>query len=311
MAAVVARGPRRGPECPVPTTLIATGGTISWHAGQGRMLGGAELLVAAGTRADEVVDAHAAPSWDLTIEDMVGLARLVRRTISDGATCVTVTHGTDTLEETAWLTELLLGAELRHRASVLFTGAMRASGASESDGPSNLAFALDVGRRPGLVGAGVLVAWGGQLFAARSVHKVDAEALLPFVGRVWPHDRREPPEPGDVVETGVALVKANPIARGRLPSDAVGVVLEGTGAGHVPSSYVPAVDALLAAGVPVVLASRCQNAPRDADRERGVLRAGDLSAEKAAIALMVGLGRHPRLESLRPWWSDLTAGPGA
>jgi L-asparaginase len=242
---------------------------------------------------------------------MVGLARLVRQTVATGATCVTVTHGTDTLEETAWLTELLLGAELRHRASVLFTGAMRTSGAADEDGPSNLAFALDAGRRSEVVGAGVLVAWGGQLFTARSVRKVDAEALLPFEGRLWPHDRREPPEPGGVVETNVALVKANPVARGRLPSEAVGVVLEGTGTGHVPSSYIPAIDALLAAGVPVVVASRCRNAPCAADPDRGVLRAGDLSAEKAAIALMVGLGRHRLLDDLRPWWSELSAGPGA
>lgn len=290
----------------MPTTVIATGGTIAWHTGLRRMLTGSELVEASGARADEVIDACAVPSWDLSVHNMVDVATLVRQAVERGATCVTVTHGTDTLEETAWLTELMLGAEIRHRAAVLFTGAMRVSGAVNSDGPSNLAFALTAGRRSGVVGAGVHVAWDERLYPARSVHKVDARALVPF--EEWPGPApREPPEPGSTVETDVALVKVSPIARASVPTNAAGVVLEGTGAGHVPSSYHPTIDGLLAAGVPVVVASRCHDGARDPDPAGGALAAADLSAEKAAIALMVGIGRHRRLDDLRPWWSDLIA----
>jgi L-asparaginase len=289
----------------VPTTVITTGGTIGWHAGEGRMLTGSELVEAAGARADEIIDAYAVPSWDLSIDDMVEVARLVRRTVEAGATCVTVTHGTDTLEETAWLTELMLGAQLRRRAAILFTGAMRASGAEDSDGPSNLTLALSAGRRPELVGAGVQVAWGKKLYPARSVHKVDAHSSVPFEGELLSGGRCEPPEPGSDVETRVALVKASPVGRGALPSDVPGVVLEGTGTSHVPSSYRPAIEGLLAAGVPVVIASRCRDRASGTDLGHGALPAADLTAEKAAIALMVGIGRHRLLDDLRPWWSDL------
>ena len=162
------------------TTLISTGGTIAWHREYARMLTGSELLETAGEAVDEVVDLVAVASWDLSVDDMAVVAARVRAAIEAGAGLVLVAHGTDTMEETAWLTELMLGAELRGRAAVLFTGAMRFAGDPGSDGPTNLQFALQAGRDPSLVGAGVHVAWPGTLHPARSVRKVDAAAPQPF-----------------------------------------------------------------------------------------------------------------------------------
>lgn len=150
------------------TTLIATGGTIAWHDREGRMLGAGELLGSAGQAVDEIVDLAPVPSWDLSMDDMVGIATQVRLAVEAGAASVVVTHGTDTMEETAWLTELMLGANLRHRAAVLFTGAMRFAGDAGGDGPGNLAFALRAARERPLAGLGVHVAWRGRLHPARS-----------------------------------------------------------------------------------------------------------------------------------------------
>jgi L-asparaginase len=303
------------------TTVIATGGTIAWHERDGRMLSGAELLTAAGQTADEVVELGPVPSWDLSVTDMAEIAGRVRRAVQEGSGSVVVTHGTDTMEETAWLTELTLGAPLRQRASVLFTGAMRHADDASPDGPANLAWALQAGREPATAGRGVQVAWAGRLHPARWVRKVDAAAAEPFStgGR---RAAGEPPEPGPALNRNVAVLKVGPLARPPVPAGAAGVVLEGVGAANVPSLYHAVIGDLVEQGVPVVLASRCA----DVDRTRSagadttgsggapVLHAGDLTAEKAAIALMVGLGRHPRLADLRVWWSALlaagAAGPG-
>jgi L-asparaginase/Glu-tRNA(Gln) amidotransferase subunit D len=91
-----------------------------------------------------------------------------------------------------------------------------------------------------------------------------------------------------------------------VPEGVSGLVLEGTGAAHVPS-YHAIAEKLITLGVPVVFASRCRDVERDPDSSASVLYAGDLTAEKAAIALMVALGRHRALGELRTWWARLLA----
>jgi L-asparaginase len=286
------------------TTLIATGGTIAWHSQQGRMLSANELLAAAGGRVDEVVDLVATPSWDLSIDEMTDIAARVRLAVTAGSTGVVVTHGTDTMEETTWLTELMLGAGLRAQAAVLFTGAMRFADHPASDGAGNLGFALNVAREGLAIGTGVRVAWQGKLHPVRSLRKVDAAAAEPFISRSQGGSPDSLPEPGPNVGPNVELLKVGPLSRPRVPDNVAGLVLEGTGAAHVPTSYNSIIDRLVSGGVPVVLGSRCRDIERDPDGGK-VLYAGDLTAEKAAIALMVGLGRCYNLAQLRDWWARL------
>jgi L-asparaginase/Glu-tRNA(Gln) amidotransferase subunit D len=187
---------------------------------------------AASETADRVVDVAAAPSWDLCIDDMVEIARTVNREIDAGSAGVVVTHGTDTMEETAWLCELLLGAARRSRATVVFTGAMRFLDDVDADGPRNLASALRRARPHDLVGSGVHVVWDGETYPARRVRKADAAGARPFrlddhLGVVG-----APPEPGEALARDVVLLKVGPVARPPIPEAAAGVVLEGTGAGH-------------------------------------------------------------------------------
>lgn len=289
------------------TTLIATGGTIAWHRQQRLMRGAKELLGDVGQAVDRVVDLAPLPSWDLSVEDMASIAAHVRGAVEAGSEGVVVTHGTDTIEDTAWLTELTLGAELRRRAAVLFTGAMRFADDPASDGPANLAYALQAARDRRLCGLGVQVAWQGKLYPARSVQKVDAAADEPFEGRreSWPVPLL--PEPGPALGPGVMLLKVGPFATPDVPEGVAGLVLEGTGAAHVPTRYYAVAERLISLGVPVVLASRCRDVERRPDSSGPVLYAGDLTAEKAAIALMVALGRHHDLGQLRAWWAQLLA----
>jgi L-asparaginase len=292
------------------TTVIATGGTIAWDANGHRMLSGGELLDAAGETADEVIDLQPVPSWDMSVANMVEIAQRVRSAVEAGSEAVVVLHGTDAMEESAWLTELSLGAQAREHAAVLFTGAMRFADHPHADGPANVTWALRAGREPGTAGRGVQVAWPRQLHAARWARKVDAAAANPFESGPRQTVGHRPPEPGPAIEQNVALVKVGPLARPAVPAAVAGVVLEGMGAAHVPSEYHPIIEDLLAGGVPVVLASRCRDVLRGPAAGDGVLYAGDLTAEKAAIALMVGLGRKRDLTDLRAWWSELLTASG-
>ncbi len=282
------------------TTLIATGGTVAWHDEEQRMLSATELAAHAAVEVDSAVDLAPRPSSDLSIGDMAALASTVRGAIAEGAEVVVVLHGTDTMEESAWLTELLLGKRLRQAASVLFTGAMRFVDDPEADGPANLASAMAAGMAGDARGRGVFVTWGGELHPARSVHKVDAASPLPFESAKRPSP--PPPEPGEGIEENVALLKVGPTARPSIPTGVSGLVFEGTGAAHVPSTYNATIMALVGSGTPVVLASRCRDVPRRNVPSDGPLYAGDLSAEKAALALMVALGRRDGLNGVRSWW---------
>ncbi len=269
------------------------------------MLCAPELAERAGIDFDDVDDVSSAPSWDLTVDDMLELAHRVRLAVDRGVRSVVVTHGTDTLEEAAWLTDLLLGADRRLVSRVVFTGAMRFSDADGSDGAENLTFAARTANRPSIAGRGVQVAFANERHAARWVRKVDASKLNPFTSDGRPSASGTlPPTAGDL-ERRVTMITANAVVRNAVPDGLKGLVLRGTGAGHVPSAYFAMVEDLWARGVPVVIASRSRDVLRTVgDRDR-VLWAGDLTPEKAVLALMAALGRSGELDDVTHWWSTL------
>lgn len=283
------------------TVVIATGGTAAWHAGEKRMLAGSELVTAAGVHIDEIVDLEPKPSWDLSSQDMEVIARSVTTAVDDGTRSVVVVHGTDTIEETAWLTELLLGTR-RDAVGVVFTGAMRFADHAEPDGPAHLREAVAVAQD--VVGQGVQLVFGGRRHAARWVRKADAGALDPFESGDHPVVTPAPP-PGSALNHAVELLKVGPVSRPEIPDGVAGLVLEGVGAAHIPTAYHAGIEELVAEGVPVVLTSRCRDVERATREVEKVLWAGDLSPEKAALAMMVGLGGTSSSDELRRWWSQL------
>ncbi|MEV8630843.1 asparaginase domain-containing protein [Streptosporangium sp. NPDC051023] len=210
--------------------LLATGDTIAYSTRPERpgVASGAQLLETVPTdmlTADVVAeDVLAEPSWDMAPATMLRLARRAREAIlNQGFDGVVITHGTDTLEETAFLVDLLAG-QAAHYGGIVLTGATRPFDALSADGPRNLASSLAAAADPALCGAGAVVCVNDELHAARWVTMVDATGVSafssapePVLGRVVggraeistvPPGR--PPTVAGDPETDVALIKTYP-----------------------------------------------------------------------------------------------------
>lgn len=308
--------------------LVATGGTIASRPTPGgvtAVLAGAEVLatVPETTRAAlgvevDVVDLAQGASWNLTPAAMLRVATTAAEALSTGGyDGAVVTHGTDVLEESAFLAHLL-------GVDVVVTGAMRNDGEVGADGPRNLADALAVAADPAARGRGALVVMNGEIHSARWATKTDTSSPATFrspagmpLGSVGggsavrfvvpPGVPALPPPVRPEIDPAVAVV----VAHGGVDGDVVGwhlergvrgLVVVGTGTGNVNESLVPGIEAALAAGVPVVVAARPPTGPvvpvyggpgGFAGLTRaGAISSGDLGWVKARLALMVALGNH-------------------
>ena len=171
---------------PTPTAriaLLATGGTIaSTVGGDGRLvprLRAADLAARLPATFGLEVEAHDAAlvaGWNMTPPLMLELARRASELLAGGAAGIVVTHGTDTIEETA----TLLGLAVTADRPVVVTGAMRHDGAAGADGPANLRDAALVAAEPAAAGRGCLVVLAGQVHAAPWVTKAHSHALDAF-----------------------------------------------------------------------------------------------------------------------------------
>ena len=199
-----------------------------------------------------------------------------------------VTHGTDTLEETAWLLHRVLGPDGGSAKPVVLTAAMRPATSLQADGPQNLLDAVTVAAEPGA--RGVVVAIAGQVWAGAEVRKVHTWCLEAFAagdagplallreGRVqalrsWPQGPAPgsawpaAPAPADLPEADeawpwVEIVTSHGGARPRAvagwcAAGVRGLVVAATGNGSVHSALEHALAAAASRGVPVLRASRC------------------------------------------------------
>ena len=296
--------------------VIATGGTISshWDGSEWSNLDGASLVAEVVAAADgvpipevTVTDVASGPSSDLSTEQMVAVARRVRAALEAGAEGVVVTHGTDTMELTAFVCQLLLGASATRRP-VVFTGSMRVHSHAQPDGPRNLLDALVVASSAAAVGHDVLVCLEGTLHSARTVRKHTAASVDAFTsspsqpvgsvreGVVVLDSRPEPVEAAADLAGPVPLVKCYPGVPAddveRLLEGAAGLVVEGFGDLNVPLQLWPVLAGAARRGVAVVVASAVHT-PNAGDelRPMGVVGAHGLPAQQARLALMAGLSR--------------------
>jgi L-asparaginase len=219
-------------------------------------------------------------SYLLTLRDMIQIAREVRQALGDDTVLgVVVTHGTDTLEETAFLAELLHDDP----RPVVFTGAQRPADAPDTDGPRNLADAITVAAAPESRNRGVLITFDGVVFGARGTRKTQTVAAAAFsapdtgpIGQVRDGAiaftglpvRFAPLNLADLIFTGVRVdvVPHYPGADSALldaaeSAGAGGVVLEATGAGNANPQICDAVAGLTKAGVVVALSTRVHAGP--------------------------------------------------
>jgi L-asparaginase len=308
----------------VSVRILTTGGTIASlpdpETGAKRpAVSGEELVASVPGLADvadvQVEEVASQSSWNLTPADMLAVARRAGELLAEpDVDGVVVTHGTDTLEETAFLTDLTL----RSDGPVAVVGAMRSPDEPSADGPRNLLNAVLLASAPEARGAGAVVAMNDEIHAARWVRKLDSGLGSAFrspgrgaIGRVTPESVELPwvPPRGFTIDPPegfpheVALVSAYPGMDGAAieavleATGAAGLVVEGTGSGNVPGSAVDGVRSALERGLPVILATRVPGgAIRSgygspgggaALRELGAVGAGPLSAGKARLLLMV------------------------
>ena len=266
---------------------------------------------------------HVTPDWMWRLKDRV--AALLEQASVDG---VVITHGTDTLEETAFLLDLTLDSD----KPVVFCGAMRTVSEPGWDGPANLLAAVRTAVHAQAAGRGVLIAMGEEVHAAAEATKWHTQNLRAF---------RSARGPLGVVERGLVLFQRPPFRRPRLPArrlvadvdlhvmatgvddtllrasvarGARGLVIEATGCGNVPPSALPGLRAALAARIPVVMVSRCGDGRVSPAygyegggqmlRDWGVIFGQDLPGPKARIKLMVALGVTSELEAIRACFEE-------
>lgn len=305
--------------------VLSTGGTIaSRHDERGVSLAcddASALLERLPVPADVPVvgkDVLCVGSYLLTPADMARIAREVHRTLADDDVLgVVVTHGTDTMEETAFLAELWHDD---HRP-VVFTGAQRPADAPDKDGPRNLADAITVAADPRSRDRGVLLVFDGAVFGARGTRKTQTLAAAAFaapdtgpLGQVRDGAlaylalpvRFPPIEPAELAGVRVDVVAFYPGADTAaldavVAAGATGVVLEATGSGNANPRICDAIARLTGAGVVVALSTRVHSGPvaglygngGGADLvEAGAIPTGTLRPSQARILLTTLLARH-------------------
>jgi len=303
--------------------MLSLGGTITMvpSAGGGiaPKLGAAELVASVPELASvariESESAARLPSPSLTPAILVDVARRIEAAFANGVDAAVVIQGTDTIEESAFLLDVLVGGD----RPVVMTGAMRGADAPGADGPANLLAAARLAASDTARGLGTLVVLNYDIHAARFVQKthttLPSAFASPLVGpigavaegrpRIHARVDRLPVLPAaDGPPAPVALVTWAMGDDGRvlqaLPGLGYrGAVIAGMGAGHVPAEAAEAVGAL-AARMPVVLASRSAAGPvftatygypgGEIDLiARGAIPAGMLGALKARLLLGLAL----------------------
>jgi L-asparaginase len=307
--------------------LFATGGTISMR--QDLTMGGAVPQLSG----EEIV--AAVPGWDrharlkvrefgrfpgphMTLKHMWALRAAILTAIEAGAEGIVITHGTDTIEETAYLLDRSLPSEI----PIAVTGAMRNSSELSWDGPANLMAAIKVCASPAARGRGTMVVMDERIVQGAEVVKTHTEEFGTFQSPNWGplgivdkgsvlfyrESRRKPGLSPDNPGMPVDLIKIvagadSRLVEASLDSGALGVVLEALGRGNVPPAVVPGIRRWADAGKPVVVTSRSLRG-RVLDtyaypggghglREMGVVFADHLTGQQARIELMLALGLFP------------------
>lgn len=314
--------------------LVSLGGTITMTPGAGGgiapTLTGADLVAAVPALKDiaeiEAISPFRLPGASLTLSNLRDVALLLGERLAAGDLAgAIVVQGTDTIEETAFVLDLLVAGD----KPVVVVGAMRGAGAPGADGPANLLAATVVASSPEARGLGTVVVLNDTIHAACRVQKASTHLPSAFesvgsgpIGYVVENRVRLVARPIRVEPIAIASVRGTvPVALltaslgddgrilPRLPELGYGgLVVEAMGAGHVPDVLVAPL-AELAAAMPVVLSTRVASGPvftRTYDfpgsemdlLRRGVIHGGEIGGLKARLLLSFLLGAGVAREDL-------------
>lgn len=293
--------------------VITTGGTIASVPQENgdvvASLSGEQLLSRLGSVRDVTVRTFSTVgSFAFEYTTLFDLASLVRAALADPQIDgIVITHGTDTLEETAFFLSMVT----ERTKPVVLTGAQLDASHPASDGIQNLNDAITIARCPESAAWGPVVVFASFIYTAREVQKVDTFGLEAFrstnwgpVGRVdkervivGRYVREHPllplaiPKPVALIRLGVGMTGDE---IGKMCNGYPGVVLQAFGRGNAHPSVASKVKELVEQGIPVILTSRCVQgtvAPiygggggRDLVRA-GAWLGGDLAGEKARLLL--------------------------
>ena len=248
----------------------AAGGNVPAHSGEAliRLAPGIERVAPV-----RIEDWARMPACHFDQARLWALRERVRELAASGEVSgIVITHGTDILEETAYL----LDRTLDRRIPVAITGAMRTSSDEGWDGPNNLRDAVTVAASAASAGRGTMVVFAGQVFAGRTAtktHATDPDAFsAPHGGPLGRVADGAVTYASAAEHRGAAVAPASLHARvAHVPTvvgdqgamldlargDHDGVVVEAFGSGNMPPGAVPAVRRWIEEGKPVVLATRC------------------------------------------------------
>jgi L-asparaginase len=303
--------------------LLATGGTIAGQAADptrlndytaGALAGDALLVAVPQLQELAAIDVEQianVDSADLLFEHWRALVGRIRDAFASDPELagVVITHGTNTLEETAWLLQLLIDDP----RPVVLVGAMRPATALSADGPLNLFQAVQLALSPEARGHGVLVVMDGQIHAAKRVTKLATQGVGAFASPAsgplgWVGDagvqlpsasgpRQAPfaglalPEQWPQVPILYGCVEPEPLMLSAcLNAGVAGLVFTGTGAGQLSASECRVLEAWAGPRPLMLRANRCGSGPvhsNSEDERLGLLPAGSLNPQKARVLLLL------------------------
>lgn len=311
--------------------LILTGGTISMKSvGSLGVIPTSELAdflrqfpQLSGVAKVDVMDYLNIPSPYMTPQMMFDLAKMIDLKIID-YDGVVITHGTDTLEESAFLADLVLTT----RKPVVFTAAMRSGGDLGLDGPRNIIGSVRVASHHDSIDKGVLVVMNDEIHTARDVVKSDTGKVDAFMSvGVGPLGIVDPDNVvyhrstlyrenvwTDNLDTRVDLIKAVAGMDGKyincsIESGARAIVIEAFGRGNLPKEVLPDIKHAIEQGVLVIIASRTytgrvlpeygyEGGGKDL-QDMGAILAGDLKGVKVRLKLMTLFGKYKDADTVR------------
>ncbi|MEO1768206.1 asparaginase [Candidatus Enterococcus ferrettii] len=319
--------------------ILHTGGTISMSEDEHGAVRPDEKnpLLAAGQKLDipkdvelVVEDFSNLPSPHITVEIMFDLKERIKKAVNEEIDCVVITHGTDTLEETAYFLDVTIG----NLMPIVLTGAMRSINELGSDGLYNFQSAIRVASCEDAVNQGVLVVMNDEIHSARYVTKTHTTNVATFrtptlgpVGLVTKSKilfMQELPTATryDVasIDAMIPIIKAFAGMQGtffELLDHAMGVdgvVVEALGAGNLPPATLPSLQNLLNKDMPIVLVSRCFNGIAEPVydyrgggielAEKGVIFCRGINSQKARIKLLIAMNANLSQEQLKQFMEE-------